>query len=105
MVRNLLPLNLLGGSCHSVLRCPLFGIQDNSLQHLHRLKPVLLAQCVTFLHHELLDPLIITQLGKMRVVSDSRQILVLEEVPQVNLMGDDDRDWLLRILTRVNADV
>lgn len=60
MASDLLPLNLLRSCSHSILRRPLLGIQNDSFQKFHSLETIFLAQSIALLHHQLLNPLVIT---------------------------------------------
>lgn len=102
---DLLPLDLVCRGDEAVLWCPLICGQDDGLKRLHRLEPVLLAERVAVLHDELRNLRMCAQAVQIVVGVDALDGLLLEQLPQVLLVREDDRNGLLRVWCRVHAEV
>ena len=99
-------LNLLRSRDEPALRRPFVRGQNDTLQELHRLERVLLAQRIALLQHHLPHARVGTELVHRQLAVDARRVRVTRQrVAQVDLVRDHDRDRLLRVGRGVHADV
>lgn len=106
-LRNLGPLDFLSRCDHATLGRPLVWRQDDILEELSRLEPVLLPESIALLQDKGLHFRVLAQIREAtrcinRLGSVAR---ALEGVTQVGLVRDDDGEGLLRVLAGVHADV